>query len=159
MGTKGASGLKEVFIGSVTGEVISRSSIPVMVIPHEYEFTPLQKIVLAIEEPALKEETLEPLKLFSNPTAKTQLLHITRVLDPKIFFDTADFKFLDPEIINYSCDKDINKCIEEFIEKDSPDILGLIRSKKGFFTRIYSGSVTLSQTFHSTIPLLILKEH
>jgi nucleotide-binding universal stress UspA family protein len=158
MGTKGASGLQEVFIGSVAGEVIARSSIPVMVIPHEYEFTPLQKIVLAIENPVLNEETLDPLKLFSNPNSKTHLLHITRDLEPTLFLDTAGLKFIDPEIINYSCDKDINTCIEEFIEQNSPNILGLIRSNKGFFTRLYSGSVTLSQTFHSTIPLLILKE-
>lgn len=158
MGTKGASGLKEVFIGSVAGEVISRSAIGVIVIPNEYEYSPLQKIVLAFEESTLNEGTLDPLKLLVDADIKTQFLHFTRDLDPDIFFDPADFKFLSPEIINYPCDTDINTCLEEYVSKNKPDILVLIRSNKGFFTRLYSGSVTLSQTFHSSIPLMILKE-
>ena len=158
MGTKGASGLREVFIGSVAGEVISRSSIGVIVIPNEYEYSSLQKIVLAFEESTLNEETLDPLKLFVDAGIKTQFLHFTGDLDPNIFFDPGDFKFLSPEIINYPCDTDINTCLEEYVSKNKPDILVLIRSYKGFITRLYTGSVTLSQTFQGSIPLMILKE-
>ena len=38
MGTKGATGLREVFVGSVTGEIMEKANCPVLAIPDEASF-------------------------------------------------------------------------------------------------------------------------
>jgi nucleotide-binding universal stress UspA family protein len=43
MGTKGASGLKEVFIGSVAGWVISKTKAPVIIVPKALAIAPYSK--------------------------------------------------------------------------------------------------------------------
>ena len=48
MGTQGASGLKEVFIGSTTNGVIKGSKIPVLAIPAGFEYRPLKTIAYNI---------------------------------------------------------------------------------------------------------------
>ena len=62
MGTKGASGLKEVFMGSVAGGVISRTSAPVIVVPANYSFRSLEEIVFAIGNDPFSSVTVTPLK-------------------------------------------------------------------------------------------------
>jgi nucleotide-binding universal stress UspA family protein len=46
MGTKGASGLKEVLIGSVTSAIIDKSECPVLAVPSDYKFKSIQKILM-----------------------------------------------------------------------------------------------------------------
>ena len=45
MGTQGATGAKEIFLGTNTVYVIRKSSIPVLVIPQGFKFKPLKKIL------------------------------------------------------------------------------------------------------------------
>jgi nucleotide-binding universal stress UspA family protein len=49
MGTKGASGLKEVFLGSNTSQVIHKVKSPVMAIPEKALFHPIQNIAYATD--------------------------------------------------------------------------------------------------------------
>ena len=51
MGTQGASGLKEIFIGSVTnGGVIRNTHTPILAIPHDYEYRPVKTIIFAVDD-------------------------------------------------------------------------------------------------------------
>ena len=45
MGTKGATGAKEIFLGTNTVYVIRKAKIPVLIIPENASFTPLDKIL------------------------------------------------------------------------------------------------------------------
>ena len=47
MGTKGASGITKVLIGSVTARVIKESLLPILSIPENAKFNPLKNIVFA----------------------------------------------------------------------------------------------------------------
>ena len=51
-----------------------------------------------------------------------------------------------------------NKDLNEYLLTDFPDMVCLIRGKKGFMDRLLHHSVTLKQTFNSTVPLLILHD-
>ena len=48
--------------------------------------------------------------------------------------------------------------LRDYIATHDCGMLCLLREKKGFFERLFTESVTLKQTFHSPIPLLILHD-
>jgi hypothetical protein len=79
MGIKGASGMKEVFIGSVAGGVISRTTAPILVVPGKYKYRPLDEVVLAVSGiPFSNEAVFEPLRKIAKLSAsKTKVLQIT----------------------------------------------------------------------------------
>lgn len=49
MSTHGSSGLKKFFLGSTTSVIISRAQIPVLIIPLNYSFKPIQQIIFACD--------------------------------------------------------------------------------------------------------------
>lgn len=63
MGTKGASGLKEIFIGSNAEKVVRRSLCPVITIHEETEATEIENIVFASD---LREESEELMQKFKH---------------------------------------------------------------------------------------------
>jgi nucleotide-binding universal stress UspA family protein len=160
MGTKGASGLKEVFLGSVAGGVISKTSAPVIIVPDKYDYTPLKEIVLAIGSIPLHDLTiLDPLrKLAMVQSSKIKILHISEgdKLDMEdVLSSLQDFH---PSVTYVFGEGNINKELNEYIIEDHTGLLCLIKSKKAFFTRVFGGSVTMKQTFSSPIPLIILND-
>jgi nucleotide-binding universal stress UspA family protein len=158
MGTKGASGLKEVFIGSVAGGVISKTVAPVIVVPDAYVYQPLEEITFAIGGAVpFDAKVIEPLrKLATMNSSKVNILHIDDGEELDEEKDLSLIKDLKPSLINTSGEGNINDQLSEYLEKEEPRLLCLVRGTRDFFGRIFSESVTLKQTFSSPVPLLIL---
>ncbi|NND32488.1 MAG: universal stress protein [Saprospiraceae bacterium] len=157
MGTKGASGLKEVFLGSVAGGVISSTSAPVLVIPSDYQYKPLERISFAISDHPIPGEVVKPLReLAVMSNCKINVLHVAEEKKPQIEKFLEPIADLNPSITYITSSGSINEHLVEYLNNDGTQLLCLIRSKKGFFTRLFSKSVTLKQTFNSPVPLLIL---
>jgi len=161
MGTKGVSGLKEVFIGSVAGEVISNSTVPVLVIPESAEDARIKDITIAVSKQVVSDEkTLSPLKEIIHLTnSKLHVLHLTEEENLPKKFRIESLEDLQPHYIYAYCEHSIDHCINEYVDKSNSQILCLVRSKRDFFTRLITGSITTKQTFHCKVPLLILQEH
>lgn len=159
MGTKGASGLKEVFIGSVAGAVISRIKAPVLVVPDGYVFEPVKEFVLAVSGiPLSGAAVVEPLRrLVKILSCRLNILHITegKKLDLDHMLETIDD--LDPSVTYAFGTSNINQYLNEYLMSDKHRLLCLIRGSKGFFSRLFDESVTLKQTFNSPVPLLVLQ--
>ncbi|MGA9269530.1 MAG: universal stress protein [Lutimonas sp.] len=160
MGTKGASGLKEVFLGSVAGGVITKTSAPVLVVPAEHTFRPLGKIVLAVgNNPFSDPEVIEPLRtIASMQKSKVKILHIADKKTPQVEKAVASIEDLKPTVDYAFGTGNTNKDLNDYLMKDSSALVCLIRSKKGFLDHLLNESVTLKQTFNSPVPLLILHE-
>ncbi len=161
MGTKGAGGLKEVFIGSIAGGVITKTQAPVIVVPSDAKLSRPKHIVFALNDAKLFEKTnLNALRLItmSNESSVTALNVAERKEDEFVSdeIEQSDLKF---EVKNIQGSGDINADIHSYLDENKADLLCLIRSKKDFITRIFNNSVTLKQTFSSSIPLLILHEN
>ncbi|WP_299670027.1 universal stress protein [uncultured Polaribacter sp.] len=157
MGTKGASGLKEVFIGSVAGGVISKTTAPVIVVPEGYSFHPLDEIVFAISNNNFSSETVDPLrKIAAMHKSKIKVLHISDKKTTDIQLALNTIKDLNPSVTYAFGTGNTNRDLNDYLTKDHSGLLCLVRSKKGFFDRILNESVTLKQTFNSPIPLLML---
>ncbi|MEO1033175.1 MAG: universal stress protein [Bacteroidota bacterium] len=157
MGTKGVSGLKEVFMGSVAGGVVSKTSAPVIVVPLDYSFKDLKHVVFAIGDDPLSETSATPLKnLLAVNNSQLEVLHISENGAPD--FDTiiSPIKDLNPKLTHKDGYGDLNQQLNVYVQNHDIDLLCLLRTKKDFFDRLLSGSVTLKQTFNSAIPILII---
>ena len=160
MGTKGASGLKEVFIGSVAGGVIAQTQASVLVVPDNYVYQPLHEIVFAISDTALSnDDVVEPLrKLVKMSSSKCNVLHVSKDSKPSLEAVVDTIRDLD-HVVTYTFGTgNVNERLNEYLQKEDAGMLCLVRSKKGFFSRIFNESVTLKQTFNSLVPLLILHD-
>ncbi|WP_370391355.1 universal stress protein [uncultured Winogradskyella sp.] len=158
MGTKGVSGLKEVFMGSVAGGVISKTSAPVIVVPLDYKFTNLENVVFALGDTNISSNsTLAPLrKIVEAHKSKLEVVHISNSSEPDLNPTLESLADLNPKISNKKGDGDLNQQLNVHIQNQDTDLLCLLRTKKDFFDRIFSNSVTLKQTFNSPVPLLVL---
>ncbi|NND04838.1 MAG: universal stress protein [Saprospiraceae bacterium] len=159
MGTKGATGLREVFMGSVAGGVISRTSAPVMVIPAGCIFESLTKITFAVSNNPFSATTVKPLRdLTEEYKSRISVVHVTDEKDSQIENILKPIQDLDPIITYAFGEGKIAKHLESHLQKQPTQMLCMIRSKRGFFDRIFGESVTMKQTFNSPVPLLILHE-
>lgn len=158
MGTKGARGLKEVFIGSVAGGVISKTKAPVLIVPDDYLYRPLDEIVFAIGSNLLSNESvLEPLrKLAMLHSCKINVLHVAEGTKLDLEGVLSTIEDLNPSVTYAFSVGNINQSLNDYITKNNVELLCLVRSKKDFFSRLFDESVTLKQTFSSPVPLLIL---
>ncbi len=163
MGTQGASGLKEVFIGSTTNGVIKGSKIPVLAVPSEYKYQAIKTVALSLDGESISSElSLESLRMIIyRYNADVRIFHITspgQSVDvelkgklPKIL-SRIDHSV---QLIEAESDQ-INQSIKHFVEEEKADLLCMIKRDRGFWGNLFHSSVTTREVFSSTVPLLIL---
>lgn len=163
MGTQGASGLKELFLGSNTGGVIQRSIKPVLAIPNGFQYQPMGNMVLAVDSEVVpNENTLSPmLQLAQAYQAHIKVLHLEKSktlvsIDPGIEIYLNDYEHSFHEGTLH--DNDLNKSINHFVEKEQANLLCMIRRKRSFFEKIFFLSATKKESFNCPVPLLVLQE-
>lgn len=160
MGTKGASGIKEVFLGSVAGGVISKTSAPVIVVPDAHIFHHLDEVILALSDTPLSgSNVIDPLRnLAKLQQSKVKVLHISEQNTDTIEQSLRTIKDLNPSLEYAFGTGDTNRDLHDYISMHKARLLCLVRGHKGFFNRLFKESVTLKQTFESPVPLLILHD-
>ena len=163
MGTQGASGMKEVFIGSVTGGVMRNTQTPVLAIPKGYSFRPIQNIGFAVANLQLytTEATVLVKELVKELDARVFVFHQSEGIEGEVEVPSnLDWMGGIPYTVSIvSNQKGLDANIQDFVEKKEIGILCMVRRKRnftGFFERLFKDSVTLAHIFHCQIPLLIL---
>lgn len=158
MGTKGASGLKEVFVGSVAGGVIAGTAAPVLVVPSGNVFEPVDKLVFALGDVALTDDALAKplLMLIELFGCHVDILHVTDEEDPDLTDKLGPLADLDSSVHIARGSGSVHDHLNNYLENSGAGMICLVRSKHGFFNRIFQSSVTLKQTFDSPVPLLVL---
>ncbi len=170
MGTTGATGLKEIFMGSVAAGTISRTKIPVLTVPAGYEMEQQDVILFATNKFEENKELLNPIvtlaKLFSaiihvavfvdtDDAGAAEYVYNTRQLNHYINFlkkTFPDTKFKG-ELLEGS---DFETTIDKYDNKNEVDIIAMITYPKSFWEKIMRKSMTKKMAFHSTIPLLAI---
>ena len=161
MGTQGASGLKEVFFGSVTNNVVRKTRVPVLAIPSECAFKPFIQLTLAIDGQGVHDvETYRPLleigRIFGS---NLNIIHVSEEgekIHPKP--EVMDYlKELSPKVDAIQSDN-ISEAITLFTKENSSDLLCLVKRDRGFINSLFHVSQTERNVFYTDIPLLILRE-
>jgi nucleotide-binding universal stress UspA family protein len=161
MGSKGASGLEKVIFGSVAATALEMANVPVLVVPPNHAFRPLKQLVMATDLDEVSTNILSPLqKLAVKFDAKVTVLNVNTNSNKKENYKN-NIRFKDVETI-YSevpLSQSINESINEFVKKNNFDLMCMIRREKGFLESIFKKSITKTQVYNSTIPLLVLPEN
>lgn len=165
MGSKGATGLKEVFIGTITQSIVSlHQEIPLLIIPEKASFRAPDSIGFAtdfardytIQElaPLLKltklwKSTVRMVEVYDapslSPEQKDHLQHLESLL--------MDVNYRFHVIPEFSS---LENCINTFNTELEIDLMTLIDYPKNFFERLMREPLIKKMTFHTTLPFLIL---
>ncbi|QBZ99064.1 universal stress protein [Flavobacterium sangjuense] len=163
MGTNGASGWFDSFIGTNTSSVISDVSVPVLSVAHDAKYHKIETIGFRTR---YKEDEIyalnEVLTLAKKMNAKVKCLYVKTVdsdfQGEKIEYWESIFeneKNLEFFVIPSN---DIESTIEDFIANQSIDLLAMVMHKKNFFTQLFTTSTTQKMSLHSKTPILALHE-
>ncbi|MEL7124024.1 MAG: universal stress protein, partial [Bacteroidota bacterium] len=160
MGSKGASGLTKVIFGSTAARAIEWSSIPVLIVPANFEFQPIKHIVLAIDKSTVSPSWLLSMKKIAHAfESKITILHVNASTKEVYDLDhTLSFNSLEVEDRVIPLKNNINETINLFIQEENCDLLCMIRREKNLFQDFLQTSVTKNQAYNSQIPILVLPE-
>lgn len=167
IGTKGASSLKEIFIGRNTLDVIQSTKIPVLTVPEKAQNSKVNKIAMAVDLKKIKNpDQLKPLIEMAKICRAT--IEFVHVMHPNEKDSTQDrfnqIVFLEKfasEIesnINIITETDIIEGLSRYVATEKPDMLAMLSRKHTLFERLFSQSITNKLSFRSEIPLLVMDE-
>jgi nucleotide-binding universal stress UspA family protein len=170
MGTTGASGLKEIFIGSVAAGVIGKTKIPVLTVPVSYEMEEPDAILFATNQFEKNKNILDKVvaisKLFSAEIHVVVFKDIGGDKNAEFIYNEEQLnhylKFLKetfPEIIfraELLQGKNFEINIDWYCNKNGVDLIAMITYPKSVLEKVFRKSVTKKMAFHSTIPILAI---
>ena len=167
MGTQGATGAKEVFLGSNTVKVLKKvTNIPILTVPTGYNFQSLKSVLFATDFTVpYKKNGLEPIIELSKIWKSTiEIVHVSvefilndhqesnkEVLKERL--SGLDYKFK-----NLPFEIDVSKSIDKYAENSHSSILSLIRHQHTFWEKVIGEAVVKKVAFHSKIPVLFLPQ-
>lgn len=168
MGSSGASGLGEVFIGSNTQKVIRNSSCPVLVIKDdEGNFNP-RNIVFASDFSEMGGQAVKLFPLFKTLYGST--MHFLNIVTPSTFEasptttkrikEFAEYTEMVAEdytinIFNYYTEEE---GILTFAEENKADMILLGTHGRKGFSRFMMGSIAENVANHSEIPVFVFRQ-
>jgi len=163
MGTKGASGLKETFLGSKTASVIANAKVPVLGIPADAEYHPIKSIAFTTQYKDKDNDALRNvLTIAQKFRAEVLCLYIKNDDDPEDIEERINewkIYYRDDKIDFFNVAGDhIEQTIIDFIDNQRVDLLVMRTHKRGFFESLFHRSLTKKMTYHTKVPLLIYHE-
>ncbi|REE07737.1 nucleotide-binding universal stress UspA family protein [Winogradskyella pacifica] len=163
MGTKGATGAKEVLFGSNTVHIFKEIKCPVVAIPSGFAYEAPHEILFPTDLNAMyKHSTLKILKeiVLSN-NARLNTMHVSTGYELtekqernkaqlESMFENSAFLFHNIKAM------DITNAINEFQVKHKINLLVMINNKHSFFENIFFKNTINQIGFHLNIPFLVI---
>ena len=149
---------EEEYLGKTSGKIIKQTNVPALIVPEGHKFTSPKNILMAVKSAIIKKENvLDLLKnIKDNFKANVDLLLVKTP-----YHNDGDFD-LKPELLGL-----VNKITKTenattfqgvllHFESHKPDMLCVVRRKRGFFAKKWEKNTILKKDFHSNIPVLVL---
>lgn len=164
MGTKGATGAKEIFIGSNTGDVIMRSSCNVIAVPENYTFQSPKEIVFPTDfQIDYDPKDIEPvISLAKMNETKIRIVHFSEkdeldeIQEQNKSRLTALLGNIKHDFYTLSS-SDFEEGLNCFTQsRGNIDMIVIIGRHYGFFQRLFFKPKVRALSFHSTIPLFVI---
>ena len=157
--TKAITTDKKVFLGNVTGSLVKDTKRPILIVPSQAKFKPISKILMTIKSGTIKShKTISPLiKIQEKFGAAINLLQvITPALEEKDLIINEALNSVVTELI-ITENATVFQGVLEFLHDQNPDLICVIKRKRGFFKKLWEENRILRENFDSKIPLLVLK--
>lgn len=166
MGTRGASGLKKLIIGSNTGDVITRVHCSTLVVPENAKYVKPSVIAFPTD--------------FSSFYSTNLLFPIIEILD--IYKASINVLHINKKKVNLNLDQEINKgyledyfsnynynfynltnnhiesAIQTFVENNNVNLITMVAKNLNYFQRILFHPTVKEISYHTDIPFLVLHE-
>ncbi|MFP4845676.1 universal stress protein [Winogradskyella sp. PE311] len=169
MGSHGASGIKEVLIGSNTEKVVRNSDIPVLVIKHNPILLDFENVVFASDfsEEAIT-SYLNAKKAIGKLGANMHLVYVnspdgnfksSTEIDKRIadFLKRADGDLENLGQVNIVSDYTVEKGILNFANVIGADVIAVATHGRKGLAHFFEGSVSEDIANHSTLPVMTFK--
>lgn len=165
MGTKGASGLREMLIGSITGSIVSKAKCPVLAIPQSKKYKKPSKIVYASELENAEIPVIEKVSRFaelfnadleivhvnsgltSDSPSKLQPYEVAEMIKKSVPYKKIYFSILPGELVQ--------ETLLEFLKKEKTDMLAIATHHRSLLEKIFTVSLAKQISYHSPVPLLV----
>jgi len=163
MGTQGATGAKEILLGSNTVRTIDKLNVPVLAVPSGYEYTTPHNILFPTDfEVDYNKAQLSFLLNFSKLWHSK--LHIIHVSNPDgLTEEQSDNKtFLEGKLLEHNTefydlpDQEVVTAINNFIKEHPVEMLVMVKNKHSLIEKLFVEPVIKNIGFHSEIPFLVL---
>jgi len=162
MGTHGASGIEEIFLGSNTQAVIKNANVPVLAIPTGVTFK--EKTNLAFASDLNFDKSTKAVSTIKGLTkqfnAQLNIVHFADMLEDselseekvKATFGDIEYKYLEQLAAN------LERGIADYIKYEEVHLFMMIHRKHNFWERLFTSSNSEKRAMHTKVPLLVLKE-
>lgn len=167
MGTSGADGIEEALIGTITAEVMDRSTVPVLGVPLSSKSNNLSRIAYATDFNKLDNNAVERLlKIVGVFDFHLCLVHVEPLESEEeesrlMGWYKGEMQKLagDKRIsFHYEIAESVEKGLERFIEKENIGILAMLMRHRSLWDRIIQTSHTKKMAYHSKVPVLAMHE-
>ena len=163
MGTQGASGAKEIFLGTHTVHVIKKSKCPVIAIPAEFDYEAPKSVLFPTdyEVDYNSEEMMEFLKILRLHESFVHVIHISTgygLTDLQVENRNKFDKLLSdiPHKFYDLPGQEIIEGINNFQNEYDVQMLVMIQNKHTFLERLFIEPIIKKIGFHVSIPFMVL---
>ncbi len=169
MGSHGATGFKELFLGSNTEKVIRFSDVPVLIIKNELDNFEFSDIVYATD---LSKESvgayIRMKSIVEDFGGKMHIVHVNTPYDnfrtsaemeseAKDFFETAEGNSNKVKEVAYVCDRTVEKGIISHANSVGADLIAVSTHARKGLSHVFRGSLSEDIANHAALPILTVK--
>ncbi|MCF7559496.1 universal stress protein [Sabulilitoribacter multivorans] len=150
---------EEVFLGKTSGKIIKQTQIPTLIVPEGYKFKPASNILFAVKSAIIKKENaLKPLAFIKKHFKAG--VHLLLVKTP--YYNDGDFEIKKNlkaivDSITETENATTFQGVLQHLHSFNPDMLCVVRRKRGFFAKKWEKNEIMKKDFSSNIPVLVLR--
>lgn len=164
MGTKGASGIKKIIVGSNTGDVITKVHCNTLVVPENAKYKSLKEVAFPTDFSMLYNiNILQPVvNIIEKHAAAIRILNISKkdaVLNRdqiknkellEDYFNTLDHSF------HFLTNKRVEDAVQCFVESRNIDMITMVAKNLNYFQHILFHTKIEKISYHTDVPFLVL---
>jgi nucleotide-binding universal stress UspA family protein len=166
MGTKGASGLKEIIVGSNAGDVITKVACTTLIVPENAKFIALKEVAFPTDfVEHFNVQVLEPIsKIIENKGASLRIVYINKQEKPLSIEQQNNKNLLEDVFHNYNysfhtlTNKKVEDAVQCFAESRDIDMIVMVAKNLNYFQQLFFHSKVEKISYHTDVPFLVLHE-
>ncbi|WP_228852860.1 universal stress protein [Aegicerativicinus sediminis] len=150
---------EHLYLGPTSGKIVKQTDIPLLIVPENFTFKPINTILVALKRATItKEGVLTPLQQIQKKFSAV----VSMLLVKTSYYEEGDFDLNDDwkAMVSDTTKVEIPttfQAVLEYHREIQPDLLCVVRRKRGFFTKLWEKNTILKKDFHSSsMPVLVL---
>jgi nucleotide-binding universal stress UspA family protein len=166
MGTKGASGLKKVTVGSNTGDVITKVKCALLAIPEDAKYSKIGEIAFPTDyQIGFDLKVLDTLtEMVTMNKSVLRILNISKKGEQLSELQQSNKDFLHDYLVGVDhsfhslTGTDLETAVQCFTESRDIDMIAMVAKNLNFFQRILFRPEVEKISYHTKVPFLVLHE-